>query len=528
MKGRVGLFYPALFAAGLVLYVAASHPGQFAFGDLLAVICVAVGAALLWVAAVWLVVAALDRGGRRRELVGIVGLLGVAWFCYYVPFQELLSHVSWRLSRDVALVPAGLLATLAIVWWAARQPGERVANANRFLARVGVLLVALSLAQVLFGSVRGASRSSGPFARALAAPVPVARQTPSDAPKRDIYLLVLDGHANDRVMRETFGVREFPFTDSLRALGFTIPGEMRSNYTQTVVSLPSLLNFEYMTRLAQDAGERSTDFSLPRELIERNRTARFLKERGYKYVLFPSAFAELTESSPIADVRFDARPGFDLADALNASELRLATARSTLLRGSLQRSHVDSLHAIRSLKSVAGVAKDPAPTFTFLHVLLPHVPFVFDADCTTRANPITETGETDTPEQRTAYVDQMQCVDRLVLDAVRQILRDSPVPPVILVVGDHGSRFTDVTYWQHPEAVTPAFVRERFGALGAFYLPDGGAREFRDTVSLVNVMRNVLRHYFGASLPPLPDEYYTSGAFPFKLHRVDDRWLAER
>jgi hypothetical protein len=40
-------------------------------------------------------------------------------------------------------------------------------------------------------------------------------------------------------------------------------------------------------------------------------------------------------------------------------------------------------------------------------------------------------------------------------------------------------------------------------------------------VTLVNVMRDVFRYYFGADLPPRPDDLYMSGIRPFLYYKVD-------
>ena len=40
-------------------------------------------------------------------------------------------------------------------------------------------------------------------------------------------------------------------------------------------------------------------------------------------------------------------------------------------------------------------------------------------------------------------------------------------------------------------------------------------------MTLVNVLRIVLRYYFGAELPPVPDEQSLSGVQPYKFYRVD-------
>jgi hypothetical protein len=74
--------------------------------------------------------------------------------------------------------------------------------------------------------------------------------------------------------------------------------------------------------------------------------------------------------------------------------------------------------------------------------------------------------------------------------------------------------------------VPAAAARERFGAFGAYYLPENGAGAFTDTVSVVNVLGHILRQYFGADLPPQADEHYLSlERSPFAFRRMDPDWL---
>ena len=106
------------------------------------------------------------------------------------------------------------------------------------------------------------------------------------------------------------------------------------------------------------------------------------------------------------------------------------------------------------------------------------------------------------PVYRAARIAQLRCVDSLVVDVVTTLLRESRPEPVILIVGDHGTQFADPLHLKRPQSVSPAFVRERFGAFGAFHLPAGGDSALSGSVTLVNVMGHVLRYYFGADLPP--------------------------
>jgi hypothetical protein len=145
---------------------------------------------------------------------------------------------------------------------------------------------------------------------------------------------------------------------------------------------------------------------------------------------------------------------------------------------------------------------------------------VFDRDCGIR-------NRKAEGEEVREYVEQLRCLNRMVLRTVRRILRDSDVPPIILLQGDHGTKVLGATGYPSSDEVPPDAARERVGAFGAYYLPAGGAAAFGDTVTVVNVMGNVLRHYLGARLPRAEDEVYISPAdIPYDFRRVDARWLS--
>lgn len=523
------LVYPPLFAAALVLGVAAHSPGQYRLPDLFEVLAFVVLATLLAEVAVLAGVRALDASGRAAPLAAALAGIAVAWCCYYVPLRSGLSSLAHPLARGRVLVPLGGMATLLSLVWLLRLPRERLLAVSAFMTRFGVVLVALLAARIVLAHARApgaVARSS--LVDSLARPVRTTGALPSgrNSPLRDIYLVVLDGHANARVLADVFNYDLAPFEDSLRTLGFLVPRDMRSNYVQTYLSVASLLNAAHVTRLTDDAGIASTDHTLPTYLVKHNRVARFLKEHGYKYVFFPSAWWAATKDSPLADEVFEADTASGFATEIRRTELRRAVLASTLLHLVFrpEREPVPmEQQIVRSFEGLRDVPADPAPTFTFVHILLPHAPYLLDAQCRPLAHPITDDMQADTPEQRADYVGQVRCVDRLVLEAVTALVRRSSTPPVILLVGDHGSGFSDLDFYGNPDRVPLAFIRERFGAFGAFHLPAGGDSVFQEPVTLVNVLGNVLRYYFNADIPGSPNDMFVSGQELFHFYPVDPR-----
>jgi hypothetical protein len=302
-------------------------------------------------------------------------------------------------------------------------------------------------------------------------------------------------------------------------LGFTIPKLVRSNYTTTTLSIPSLVNFAQLTQVATDVGRKSNDRSLPDYILEHNRLVRFLKSQGYRFAFFPSHWWRATDHNEHADYEYQAGGGFSLRRALAATQLHNLLYRFTILGavGSLHPTYAE--HIKQTFQGIRNLDTRGKPTFVFAHFIFPHLPYVLNANCESDVAPYR--GE---PDRR--YLDQVRCANRLILDLVRSLVHRSGKPPIILLQGDHGTAMRGFNKAQTLEQVTPSQARERFGAFGAYYLPDGGGRLFTDTVTVVNVLRKVLNYYFGAPLPRIPDNLYLSlEARPFDLVEIDPKIL---
>jgi hypothetical protein len=511
---RTIAFYPFLLAAARVLYQGQHNPGYFTLPDLFVVLAATLALVLL----VYLIAELARPRTADPRLSGVCAFLGVCWLFGFPALADELPAGAHQLPK-VALAVAGAGLCAALLRWLARRPA-RLATAVTFLTLTGTLLVVRFAAGITFDRMRARralerSTLAGELARPILGPARVP------GPARDIYLIVLDEYANADVLREMLGFDNRPFVDSLRALGFTLP-EAGSNYAHTMLSLPSMLNSAHLAPLAQELGAASKDPSIPNALLARNRVARFLKDRGYRYVFFPSYWWLSTAESPTADSVVRVLPGFDLDRELGRTEFRRTLVQASLLDYVHRDAAWDGVFIRRTLEEAGRLPAVRAPVFAFVHVLSPHGPYAFDRDCRL-------------PERRVAgrkklelYVGQIPCLNRMVLATVTHLIRDSDVPPVILLQGDHGSATRGFARAHAVDQLTPLAAWERLGAFGAYYLPGGGAAAFGDTVTVVNVLGDVLRHYFRAELPRAADERYLSVEdAPFDFRRVSAAWLAE-
>ena len=120
-------------------------------------------------------------------------------------------------------------------------------------------------------------------------------------------------------------------------------------------------------------------------------------------------------------------------------------------------------------------------------------------------------------EDRKSYADQLVYVNRRIGSVVERLIADSPRPPVILLISDHGPNL-------RKGLTGPEQHHVRLSNLTAMYLPGAPAGYLPADATPVNHLRRVFNLYFDAGLPILPDRYFVSSfLFPLKLEEVGPR-----
>jgi hypothetical protein len=106
-----------------------------------------------------------------------------------------------------------------------------------------------------------------------------ARVDPATAP--DIYFIVQDAYASADTLQRLFGIDNTPFIGYLRDKGFYVAEDSHSSYSQTMLSIASTLNLDY---IQSDIVLPHSDFSDRRPAIDhfmRPRLVEFLMANGY-------------------------------------------------------------------------------------------------------------------------------------------------------------------------------------------------------------------------------------------------------
>jgi len=507
--------HPFFLAAYPILALFAQNAHKVRLPDLARITIVA----LVGTAAIWLVLTLLVRDRRKAGLITSTAI--VLFFAYGLTREAVnntLSKLSvyWvrsdiRVPPAVVLVPevvllAGLASLIALKLKDAGRP-------TAFLNVFTTILIILPVAQ--------ASRvKSATLGRPRYQPTPfklTATSEQSAAP--DIYYIILDGYARTDVMRSFFKFDNAPFLDRLERRGFYIARRSTANHCQTVLCLSASLNAVYLDDLVKGLGPDQTELT---DLIGRNNVVASLKPLGYKVVSFATGF-DPTEH-PEEDVYLSPYPhpsGFERI-VIDITPLRVIWPDPRQFDPNTQ-SRARTLYVLDHL---ADIAKDPAPTFTFAHVLCPHPPFVFDEngeDVGARyLNFSNADGDRiggrfrDPAQYCKAYRGQAEFITQRIEQTINRLLASSPEPPIIILQSDHGSELNlDMQDLHHTD------VKERMSILNAYYFPGRRYEALYDRISPVNSFRVVLNTFFAANLDLLPDRsFYSTWTEPYHFTDV--------
>lgn len=320
----------------------------------------------------------------------------------------------------------------------------------------------------------------------------------------NIYVLILDAYARQDTLAEA-GFDNEPFLAELEADGFDIYRDSRSSYNYTSTVLASMLQFRPISEIDGLPGPQSSWQAQSGALLRAINEAealRVLEGRGYRTVSIPPVARhaalfnvdEELDSGMLTDFERHVLTDTSLAGILElVAPDWIAEQYRQRIRHAFE--HVD--------------AQSPG-TFLWMHVLMPHFPFIFDADGGSRPLPsclpgcpwTTSLQEVGTDGLALGYIPQLEYTNELVLAAVERVVAGDP-GAVIVVMGDHGAR--------HDANDVP----ETFRNLLAVRSP-GHPRLLGPAPTSVNVLASIFNANFGSDLPMWPNDQFAGAGLDIK------------
>ena len=429
---------------------------------------------------------------RDYTKAGIVTtLMLVLFFSYGYFFNSGLMHFhigGFHIGRERYIFSAYILFSIITIYMALfimkrRQITDRI---TKFLNIMTSILVVISIANIII--------------KPLNAPPPVKEENILNSNRNitntkslpDIYYIILDMYASSSTLKEIYGYDNTNFDKFLEARGFYLAYKSCCNYAVTDLSLASSLNMEYLGHLRDPERKNQRDRTVLYQMIRNSKPWKVLKSYGYRLIWVSPGYG-VTQKNPYADI--------DICSYGFYNEYLTVLINTTMLSPLFNNFVVPNIIRNRAMHIFEELPKIPhirGPKFTFVHLPIPHSPYVFGRNGG-KVSPFIKT------KDKGKYLDQLIFVNKMIPPVIDQILSKSSISPIIIIQADHGPDNTGSL-----ASPTDMLLKERFNILNAYYLPGKDKNNLYESISPVNSFRMIFNLYFDAKLDLLRDISFLS------------------
>ncbi|UJW85094.1 sulfatase-like hydrolase/transferase [Devosia sp. SL43] len=434
---------------------------------------------------------------RRPALSGLVLVLATIGLLYD-------GLVGTQLIAGGVWIWAAVFAGLIIV---CLRSGKVAAEAGKFTTIFLTMLCVLLLGSI---ATNGVWQERGAIRAALAANYPPLAQ-PSVAPAAtpDIYFVIFDRYARADMMARHYGHDNSAFLTALRERGFVVADDAFAAYQRTAHSVASTLNLGFVD--TDGVGLGSNDWIPLYETLSSPRLFNFMQALGYQVDTLGSWW-EPTRNSSLADSSdsYFAVPESLRSFSENALLARLLESTGSPFFDARQRQCERIRHQFDALSQAKTT---DAPRFVFAHMLVPHPPFVIDAQ-----GKCTSVAEASARTRAENYIGQLCLANSSTLSMVDTILaRDRDA--IIILQSDEGpwpaqyageeiQNFgADISSVEWRD-VPPEELREKMATLSAIRMPGVDPEIIESDFTPVNTFRILLSEVFGVEMPKLERQAY--------------------
>lgn len=259
----------------------------------------------------------------------------------------------------------------------------------------------------------------------------------------DVVIVFFDEFPN-AVTASSHGVGMEAHIEKLERMGFDVEPNIKATYAFTEMAIPSFFGLDLPLSAGEALSERKRA-ALLGSVGGENPFVDAFRRLGYRYTLIESGWAGLRckEAVDVCEVR----PVYD--------EAVYWVLSGTLAAGADLRHPftVGAHHGMMWIERHLGtLIDDDHRDLIVVHLLVPHGPFAFDAQCQPAAH----------RTLRADFQSQTECANKM-MQQVAQITQDAAV---VVLTGDHGSNLANQTAL-HPTDWTAEMTTERMRTFAA-------------------------------------------------------------
>jgi len=314
---------------------------------------------------------------------------------------------------------------------------------------------------------------------------------------RDIYYIVLDEFAGLDVARDYWKYPKInEFENFLSDNGFFVSQDSRSTTDNSLKEIAERLNW-------RDYHDVS-DINVLYYLISENHTMALLKSLGYTTIAFDQMRSELyypAKTPIIADYNLHHPDSDEGNSVFQVDSFTVMVFNNTMLRPFTEISDIEDLYGptvkrhinevLYSFDTIGKLDDIPSPKFIYAHLMIPHEPWVFNADGTINDSSCFLNWE--------CYFETYLFSIQKTQDLVRDLLANSNPDnlPIIILQSDHGARNT-LTNGSQLKGYSKEY---KYHILNALFLPGMDNSLLQNNMKPINTFPLIFNHYFGYYFP---------------------------
>ena len=316
--------------------------------------------------------------------------------------------------------------------------------------------------------------------------------------KLNIYYIIVDEYTSDEILLEIYNYDNHEFLTKLTQRGFYIPTTSYANYVTSPLAISSTLNMSYF-----NDGKINPTLDNRNEFYNNNQLMQILKSLDYTIISMSLdyGYPEISDHQLCAPLMFVNQFHNTLIDG----SLWHPFSKYFVTAGDPQRDRVNcKFSELSNLENSFST-----PFFVFAHIMSPHPPYLFGPN-----------GEPSNPEflaigaaswdNKSGYVNQVQYINKKIIETVDKILQESDSAPVIIIQGDHGTPTQLGGGGLRWNNINDDSIIERTSIFSAYYLPNLDSEVIYEGITPVNSFRIVLNNYLNGNYDLLEDKIYFS------------------
>ena len=316
--------------------------------------------------------------------------------------------------------------------------------------------------------------------------------------KFNIYYIIVDEYTSDEILLDIYDYDNHEFLTKLTQRGFYIPTTSFANYVTSPLAISSTLNMSYFNdeKINPTLDNRN-------EFYNNNQLMQILKSLDYTIISMSleHGYPEISDHQLCAPSMFVNQFHNTLID----DSLLHPFSKYFISAGDPQRERVNcKFSELSNLENSFN-----SPFFVFAHIMSPHPPYLFGPNGESFNSEFLAIGAASW-DNKPGYVNQVQYINKKIIETIDTILLESDSPPIIIIQGDHGTPTQLGGGGLRWNNINDDSIIERMSIFNAYYFPNLNSEIIHDGITPVNSFKLVLNNYLNGNYELLEDKMYFS------------------